>query len=210
MRTLMPMVFASLVGLASPALASPEEEARVLLIAWSEAYAARDHTAMAELHSPLARIRAMDVIDYAGREAISEYYYFDAHRAKAQSVDNASYDCQVFNGGIFPNHRTGLCFGTYSLTQTFASGETRVRPARFSMALVIEDNRWMIYDHHTSWLPAVVADCGTSVPPDKAALASSTSDPAASALCSDTVKTGSLGPVPHVVPVGATMVAPAK
>ncbi len=210
MRPLTPLIIATLVGLASPAIASPKEDAHVVLIAWSEAYAARDHAALANLHAPLGHLRGMDDVRYISREAISEFYYFDADKTKAQSVTFVSHDCQIFDDGNFKDYLTGLCSGIYELKQTLTSGETIVRPARFSMALVVEDNRWMIYDHNTSWLPVVVAGCGASVPPDKAAIATGTSSQPVASLCSEPTKTGALGTLPLIKPVGATVTEPTK
>src|SRR3712207_2168562 len=101
MRTLIPVFVASLVGLASPVIASPEEDVRGVLKAWAEAYAARDHAALANLHEPLARVSGMDHVRYISREAIHEFYYFDVHKTKAQSVTFTSQQCQVFDDGNF-------------------------------------------------------------------------------------------------------------
>jgi len=208
MRILATTALASLIGLVSPAHASPEEEARVVLIAWSEAYAARDHAAMADLHGPFARVRGMDVATHMGG-AIEEFYYFEGQRAKEQSASVPSYDCQVFDDGVFEGYQTGLCWGVYTLKQTLTSGETRVRPARFSMALVRENNRWLIHDHLTTWVPAIVAECGTSIPADKLTVASVVMGPVAADLCSGELKTGSVNKPSLVEPAAATL-PPAK
>jgi hypothetical protein len=197
MRITLPILIASAMGLTSPLLASPgEQEASVVLVAWSEAYASRDHVGMARLHQADARLRGMDNATHLGREAIKEFYYFEGERAQAQSVTFTSQTCQTFNDGNFKDYLTAVCAGTYELKQVLRSGETRVRPAQFRMALVPENNLWVIYDHVTTWLPAVVADCGTSIPPEKLTVGSSTSNPNLSSVCGEVAKPSSAVPIP--------------
>jgi ketosteroid isomerase-like protein len=206
MRSLASMVAASLFGLASPALALSEADAQVVLIAWSEAYASRDHAAIASLYAPDARLRGMDLFTHLGPTAISEFFYWEAQKATAQSMSITGQSCQVFNDGNFKDDLTAVCAGTYELRQTLTSGETRLRPAQFSMALVPQQNLWVIYDHVTTWMPAVVAQCGTTISPEKLAVGSSQPTPNVAGLCGDVVKPSAL----LVAPVAASLVPAAR
>jgi hypothetical protein len=193
----LPIAVASVLAFAAPTNASPgEAEAHVVLTAWSEMLTAGDHAAVANLHSRLSRLQGADVADEVGRENIGRYY----SRTKTRSVEFGPHGCRVFDDG------NGLCSGVYTLRQTLPSGEDMVRPAQFSMALVVEDGVWMIYDHLTFWLPRTVADCGVSIPLEKRALLTASVSQAPADLCGSVAK--ALSPA-AVTPV-ASDVPPVK
>jgi ketosteroid isomerase-like protein len=157
MRVLTLTIAAAIFSLSSPALALSQDDADLVLVAWSDAYASRDHVQAAQVYGADARLRGMDNSTHIGREAMTEFYYWEAQRAQAQSVSFTARNCQVFDDGNFKNYLSALCAGTYELKQTLPSGETHIRPAQFSMALVSENNSWVIYDHVTTWSPAAAA-----------------------------------------------------
>ncbi len=134
---------------ATPALAqaTPEEA----LQAWATAYAAMDGEKSAAVYAPDARLwgtasRAQTV----GRDAIRDYFNAGRQNLKSRVVTIGDHATRIFGNAA-------VASGHYSFENTRADGSSTTRAARFSMAIVNQNGRWVIVDHHSSVLPEAPA-----------------------------------------------------
>lgn len=126
---------------ATPALASPAEEASAVVDQWSTTYSANDRDALVKLYAPDALLLGTtDPVATRGTEAIREYFAALDKGGRRNTIQEKNV--------IVLGENAVVVAGFYDFSRK--EQDYAPRPSRFTFVVVRRDGKWVIAHHHSS------------------------------------------------------------
>jgi uncharacterized protein (TIGR02246 family) len=127
-------------------LPEPHQDIAAVALKWAEAVGQNDPDRVVALYAGDAVLwGTLSPVLRSDRTAIRDYFVGLFANLPAVTVTLGEHLIRRY-GAIAIN--TGYYTFSY-----FAGGEARTLPARFSFTLMLDDENWMIVDHHSSAIP---------------------------------------------------------